>query len=314
MTIEKHISALLYRYQCVTVPGFGAFLAETVPAQLNADLHTFYPPKKSILFNANVKNNDGLLANHIALQEKISYDEAVALIDHAVSEWHTILYKGQKIELNNLGSIHSNTEGNFVFTPVNDVNYLKEAFGLSTFTSPAVKREEYKAVAEAIEEKAPVIFTTERKRNYNFLKYAAVFAFAIIVGGTGFQMYRYNKAAAETFIVQQEAQEEVQLKIQETTFFIENPFSVTLPVKKETALPKPYHIVAGAYRSHDNALTAVNQLKNKGYSKALVIQKNKFNLYPVLYQSFANHAEAVEALRRIRKSDNTEAWLLIKEL
>ena len=78
--IEKHISALLYRYQCVIVPGFGAFLTETKPASLDADTHTFYPPKKQISFNANLKNNDGLLANHIALQEKISYGEAVRKI------------------------------------------------------------------------------------------------------------------------------------------------------------------------------------------------------------------------------------------
>jgi len=35
MKIEQYISRLLYRYQCVTVPGFGAFLTEIQPAQLH---------------------------------------------------------------------------------------------------------------------------------------------------------------------------------------------------------------------------------------------------------------------------------------
>ena len=74
MLIEKHISDLLYRYQCVTVPGFGAFLTETVTAQVTVSSSSFFPPKKVISFNANVRNNDGLLANHVALQEKMSYD------------------------------------------------------------------------------------------------------------------------------------------------------------------------------------------------------------------------------------------------
>ena len=35
MKIEQYISQLLYRYQCVTVPGFGAFLTEFQSAQLD---------------------------------------------------------------------------------------------------------------------------------------------------------------------------------------------------------------------------------------------------------------------------------------
>ena len=51
MKIEQYISQLLYRYQCVTVPGFGAFLTEFQSAQLDENSHSFYPPKKMISFN-----------------------------------------------------------------------------------------------------------------------------------------------------------------------------------------------------------------------------------------------------------------------
>ena len=128
MMIEKHISALLYRYQCVSVPGFGAFLTETQPAQLNNDTFTFYPPKKLLSFNANLKNNDGLLANHIALQEKISYDQAVANISQTVEQWFEKLQNRENLTLKNLGSISYNFEGSLVFTPDTPVNYLTDAF------------------------------------------------------------------------------------------------------------------------------------------------------------------------------------------
>jgi hypothetical protein len=36
---------------------------------LKAQIH--FPPKKMISFNANLKNNDGLLANHIAQSENL---------------------------------------------------------------------------------------------------------------------------------------------------------------------------------------------------------------------------------------------------
>ena len=314
--IEKYISALLYRYQCVTVPGFGAFLAETTSAKLDTNTHTFYPPKKLISFNANLKNNDGLLGHHIALQEKISYDEAVAEISKTVNHWLSELYNNQTLVLKNLGSISSNAEGSLVFTPDTPVNYLTDSFGLSSFVSPAIrreeyKREEYKAVAEAIEEKAPVVFTPERKRNYSFLKYAAIFVVVVGAGGTGFKFYRENEVASQTLLVQQEAQEEVQQKIQEATFFIDNPFAVTLPVKEEVT-HMPYHVVAGAFRSEENAATAVELLIAKGY-KARSMEQNKFGLYPVIYGSYATHDEAQNALNKIRQQENSEAWLLIKE-
>ncbi|MFN7331701.1 MAG: SPOR domain-containing protein, partial [Flavobacterium sp.] len=87
MKIEPYIAQLLYRYQCVTVPGLGAFLTETQSAQWHGAAQTFFPPKKVISFNAYLKNNDGLLANHIAQTEKIPYEVAVNGIEHAVQEW-----------------------------------------------------------------------------------------------------------------------------------------------------------------------------------------------------------------------------------
>jgi hypothetical protein len=63
------------------VPGLGAFLTETQSAQwLRAQIH-FSHLRKMISFNTNLKNNDGLLANHIASSEKISYNYAVNAIE-----------------------------------------------------------------------------------------------------------------------------------------------------------------------------------------------------------------------------------------
>jgi nucleoid DNA-binding protein len=313
MMIEKHISALLYRFQCVTVPGFGAFLTETQPAQLNDDTHTFYPPKKLISFNANLKNNDGLLANHIALQEKISYDQAVANIGQVTEMWYARLQSRETLALKNLGLMAYNTEGSLVFTPDTPINYLTDAFGLSAIISPAVKREHYKLQAEALEEKAPVIFTPERKRDYSYLKYAAVFALLSGVGGTGFKVYRDREIDAQTLLVEQSVQEKVNNRIQQATFFIDNPLPAVKLSLKEDSRTYPYHVVAGAFRSEANAIKAMNQLIAKGF-KARKLDKNRFGLYPVLYGSFATYAEAHENMITIHKANDREAWLLVKEL
>jgi ribosomal protein S25 len=313
MKMEKHISALLYRYQCVTVPGFGAFLTEIRPAQIDAGSNTFYPPKKLISFNANLKNNDGLLANHIALQEKISYEQAVSNIEYEVYSWFAALQAKESLKMENLGEMAYNSEGSLVFTPDTPVNYLTDAFGLSTIVSPAIKREEYRLQAEALEEKAPIVFTPERRRNYTYLKYAAVVAVALFAGSAGFKVYRDKEVSVQTLLVRQSVEEKVQNRIQEATFFIENPLpAVKLSVKEERTI-LPYHVVAGAFRSEANAKKALRQLTRKGFN-ARVLEKNRFGLYPVLYGSYPTYDEAQKNVNLIHRTHNKEAWLLIKEL
>jgi hypothetical protein len=313
MQIEKHISDLLYRYQCVTVPGFGAFLTETVSAHVTGSASSFFPPKKVVSFNANVKNNDGLLANHVALQEKMSYELAVIKIGDVVNEWTYLLQNRNRVVLKNIGEISVNNEMNWVFEPANTVNYLTDSFGLSSFVSPEITREVLKQEVEALEEKAPIIFTPERKKDYSYLKYAAVFVTMLGAGGIGYKTYYDQQIETKTLAVQKNVQEKVQQQIQEATFVISAPveaveLSVTAPIEEKM----PYHLVAGAYRSEVNANKAIAELKAAGFENAKMLPMNKHNLYPVVYGSFKNLNDAQTERKNIQKSHNAEAWLLIE--
>ncbi len=313
MQIEKHISDLLYRYQCVTVPGFGAFLTETVSAHVTGSASSFFPPKKVVSFNANVKNNDGLLANHVALQEKMSYELAVIKIGDVVNEWTYLLQNRNRVVLKNIGEISVNNEMNWVFEPANTVNYLTDSFGLTPFVSPEITREVLKQEVEALEEKAPIIFTPERKKDYSYLKYAAVFVVMLGAGGFGYKTYYDQQIETKTLAVQKKVQEKVQQQIQQATFVISTPveaveLSVAAPVEEKM----PYHLVAGAYRSEVNANKAIAELKAAGFENAKMLPINKHNLYPVVYGSFKNLNEAQTERKNIQKSHNAEAWLLIE--
>jgi len=313
MQIEKHISDLLYRYQCVTVPGFGAFLTETVSAHVTGSASSFFPPKKVVSFNANVKNNDGLLANHVALQEKMSYELAVIKIGDVVNEWTYLLQNHNRVVLKNIGEISVNNEMNWVFEPANTVNYLTDSFGLTPFVSPEITREILKQEVEALEEKAPIIFTPERKKDYSYLKYAAVFVVMLGAGGFGYKTYYDQQIETKTLAVQKKVQEKVQQQIQQATFVISTPIeafelSVAAPVEEKM----PYHLVAGAYRNEVNANKAIAELKAAGFENAKMLPMNKHNLYPVVYGSFKNLNEAQTERKNIQKSHNAEAWLLIE--
>ena len=78
--IEPYISELLYLHDCVIIPNFGGFVGNKKSAVLNKNTHTVLPPSKEILFNKNLKVNDGLLISHLANKEKISNDQAKILI------------------------------------------------------------------------------------------------------------------------------------------------------------------------------------------------------------------------------------------
>lgn len=311
MNIEPYIAQLLYRYQCVTVPGFGAFLTEIQSAQLIESSNSFFPPKKMISFNAYLKNNDGLLANHIAQAEKTSYEYAISAIQYEVFNWKKALQENGLFAIKNVGNFSLNADKNLIFTPYDQTNYLTNSFGLSTFVSPMVKRELFEQKIEALEEDEVIIFTPERRSTSVYLKYAAIFVLGLgLTGAIAYPIYQ-QQIANETILVESAVQKQVQNKIQEATFFIKNPIpAVTLTVKEEKM---SYHIMAGAFREERNAQKAFERLSDQGY-KARRIPQNKYGLFPVLYGSYATFPEAEKAKQEIQKTVNPDAWILIESL
>ena len=311
MNIEPYIAQLLYRYQCVTVPGFGAFLTEIQSAQLIESSNSFFPPKKMISFNGYLKNNDGLLANHIAQSEKTSYEYAVSAIQYEVFVWKKALQENGLFSIKNVGDFSLNADKNLIFNPSDQTNFLTNSFGLNAFVSPIVKRELFEQKIEALEENETIVFVRETRKTSSYLKYAAIFVLGLAVAGSvGYPMYQ-DQITSDTIIVESAVQKQVQNKIQEATFFIKSPIpAVTLSVKEAKL---SYHIMAGAFREEENAQKTFEKLSELGY-KARRIPQNKYGLFPVLYGSYATYAEAEKAKQEIQKNDNPDAWMLIESL
>lgn len=300
MTLTSYINDLLYRYDCVIIPNFGGFVTNAISAKVNHFSHTFYPPTKQITFNAHLKNNDGLLANHIASSENISFEEATEKISIVVEGWNTQL-KTESVVIGKVGSLSLNKENQLIFEPNSESNYLIETFGMSALSSPAVKRLEYQNQAAKL---TPVA----SKKSSSFLKYAATAAILLTVGAIGWNAIQNNQLK-ENYAKQQL---DVEKKIQSATFVIGDPLpTIQLNVAKET--PKNFHIVAGAFEFPENAEKKLRQLKAKGF-KAEIIGLNKWGLTQVTYSSFETRTEAYKNLKNIRYNHSEDAWLLIKKL
>ncbi|UZO81656.1 SPOR domain-containing protein [Aquimarina sp. ERC-38] len=325
-----YLKDLLYRYDCVILPGFGAFLSQRKPAFIQENSQHFYPPSKVISFNEQLQHNDGLLANYIASVEKCSFKEAVDKIEIYVTNLKNSLYN-QEVYLKNIGAFFTSGEGRLQFKPDSQTNFLPEAFGLSSITTPAVilqapEREVLKEQVEVLEEKTPIAFTPEKRKERNYSRYAATAA--IIIGITGLLSYtgiqwRNSQVADANFMTRTEVAKDMDHLIQEATFEISNPLpAINLAVanlkekkttESSTVYGYKYHIVAGAFRIKENAINRKEHLQANGY-QARLIGKNKYGLHQVVYNSYATRYEALQALKNIKHSENRRAWLLIASI
>ena len=306
--MTHHISALLYRYQCVIIPGFGAFITEIQSSFYDAEKQLFFPPQKRISFNKNIINNDGLLMNHIALEENLSHEQAINRIVDTVEDWNNTLQSFGELDLDSVGFFQLNEEKNLVFEPIKNQNYLATSFGLSSVGVNAIERETSNNVV-----KLHSSTTVKNKTKYNFFKYASVVVLTLGIGSVLVQNGYTAYVNDQTLSIENNVQNEIQNKLQQATFIIEPSIdAISLPVESIKEEVLNYHIVASAFRSEENATLEVQKLKAKGYENASFLEKNKYGMYPVLYGSFATHDQAKESLRKIHNTVNREAWIFIK--
>ena len=313
MVLERYISDLLYRYNCVVVPGFGGFLSQYKSSVHNIQSHSFSPPSKSLSFNKQLSSNDGLLVSYMAEVEKCTYEEMLEKVTTVVDTWKHTLDQGNRLTLENLGDLKSNKDGRILFQPSYQLNHLTSSFGLSSFVSTPIAREVLKKEVLAMEEKVPFIITPERrKENFlrPYLKYAAIFLLALSTGLTGYRLY--NEGLNQRQLVVEKAQEKVAKSIQEATFFDTAPLelpTLTLKVVSEKPQLGIHHIVAGAFRYKANADKKIRLLKRRGFD-ARYLGTNNHGLHMVTYSSHSDVDEALQNLRSIKNTQSQDAWLL----
>lgn len=307
MELSNYINDLLYRYDCVIVPNFGGFITNKISATLNTSTHAFCPPTKQIGFNANLKHNDGLLANYIAATEDFSFEEANNFIAKGILIWLTEL-KQNAIEIGIIGKMTLNAEKQLIFEPNKDTNFLRESFGLSDVIVSEKERYQEKVI--------PIVTEVEVKEEVksntgisSVVKIAAAAAILLTLG-LGYQQYDTVQEKNKLIVAQQQ---NIEKKIQEATFVIDNPLpTINLNVAVAKTSAKQFHIIAGAFGLMENANKKVKQLQQKGY-QANVLGTNKWGLTQVSFESFETKQEATRALRKIKQNGFKEAWLLVKK-
>ena len=139
-TLDKHICELLYEHDCVIVPSLGGFLASNVQAKLNPGQHSILPPRRKIAFNIYLRQNDGLLANHLVEYERLTYPEAIRRIEEYVQDCFSKLDLHRKVIVERVGTIYYDREKHLLFEPFRQTQFRKDSYGLSSVQFLPVER------------------------------------------------------------------------------------------------------------------------------------------------------------------------------
>jgi len=139
--LERHIEILLLDNDCVIVPNLGGFMAHHVEARYDEGDGLFLPPLRTLGFNPQLRLNDSLLAQSYVEAYDISYPEALRRIEGEVEELRQHLDNEGSYELNDIGTLSLNDEGNIVFEPCEAGILTPSLYGLSSYEVAASLRQ-----------------------------------------------------------------------------------------------------------------------------------------------------------------------------
>ena len=323
MQFENLIKDLLYSNDCVVLPGLGGFIAKYKGASLNSSLHTIHPPQKTIGFNPQIKENDGLLVSAFCALSNCSYSEGKIELDAWVKEQSNTLVRGEKISWKGIGILFQDRLGKIQFIPDSKANFSLESFGLEKIILVPVERK----IEEPVTAEVSVLEKRAEQGSKWIWKAAAVLALPILgvgifalshkIESTDWQYASFklfgNKSRVASYtptdtrtIPTYTVKEETELVSTQEEIISTSPIKAEEPEVTATN-HKKYEIIVGAFGVSENAKRMVRELKKKGYNAFLAGKKG--NLQMVAAASDSNYAAILQTLDKIKSEVNPSAWL-----
>lgn len=323
--INKHISDLLCEHNCVIIPDFGGFVANYESAFIDSRTNHMFAPKKSIVFNRSLKNNDGLLVNEIAVGEGLTFKQAKKELDKYVLNLNESLSLHKKVFIDEVGTLLLTSDEKVLFVQSNSRNHLLDSYGFTTIQYPAIQRT---SVQERFEEKIKHIDKAHLPSNKKpWLKAAAVLIPLLMVSALGISNKDKIHSVYANLSPFGSSSSSTVVEAVETATTHLSPFDVESPTNNieeailsfyeaknnmttvvENEVPKHF-IIAGAFSSERNANKMISKLQKSNFTSSKIVGKSKSGLYRVSYDGFVNSSDAILALRQIKKT-NPSAWLL----
>ncbi len=301
--ITAFIRDLLLEHDCVIIPGFGGFIGNYMPASIEKSSSTFYPPLKQISFNRNLNSNDGLLIGKVSSSLGVNYGDARNIVSEYVDDLKRKLSGGTSVTFDQIGTFTLNSEGNPLFEPDRSSNFLLSSYGLDSFhRSPVEQKHSAMRIGKTREEKINRSASLRR-----VMWRAAVvipLATALVFVPLKYDLFKGKvEQSSMNPLLSAQLDENIKANSEEKTSYTQSftarpdESAVAEPGKEtEIAIAEPvvegvFKVIAGSFRSEDNALRLSEKLVKQGYNPELRLLSNGF--YRVAMREFNEYSKAI---------------------
>lgn len=331
-SLPRHIEILLLDHNCVIVPQLGGFVAQTLPARRIPDEQTMLPAYRTVGFNAQLRMNDGLLAESYMKVMGIGYGEAMAAISNDVLRLKEQLYREGRCELGGVGCLYQKVDGGYEFEPLLSGITSPALYGLDAFTLNCAMETDTKASDTKVATTAPTKEGKDTKHytirlNKEVVNYVAA-ALVALVFYLAWALPGHHadrpEAAGQAAVMSTSAHTYNATKDNASPAAkLEAPANPVAPSQTNVLVaPKPaltrenennatagqYALVMATAVTPQGAQDLVAKLTHDGYKEARTVRNGKF--LQVVCGSFATEAEARERLAALRGVDYfKDSWV-----
>lgn len=312
MNIGLYISELLQDHEYVILPGVGAFFSHYRPSVVDEEKGIVHPPSRGITFSPELRNNDGLLLNHLAHREGLTAPVAHGLLENLKDELHYRLDHGETIVLENLGTL-SRMEGSFRFVAGSGSEFLPDAFGMKSIQLKKVegttdKQDNSAKGSSTSSNMTPVRKSSGRKKHLLWLLIIPVAGLAVFALSGIRESETSTSKTMKEMPVQPIIPEPV---IQQVDSVAADSLQVSPePPAPEAVHPVPglYYVIGGSFKDRENADKYCRQAISKGYDPLYLGEIGNFHM--VAIGNYNTESEAVSHQNRIFRQDSTEGvWI-----
>ncbi|GHV20906.1 cell division protein [Bacteroidia bacterium] len=321
-----HLAYLLTKYECVTLPGFGAFVVQPVSHSETKVSGMFPALAYSLSFNSGLSHNDGLLVSSICKEQQIPYNEANLRVGRFVDELFRILQLQKEVFVPGVGSLQM-IEGRISFSPAEFLTCNAINYGLSDFHMPLLS--ELMRASERVGDGSvvvrDVVWVPLNRRIFKTVTTVAATALLLLAFSTPLRNYQpeVQNAAVVSLRnainknsglsgdeVSQSVPGGAELGVQDATS--EVPVLEVIRSESESKILQParaYFIIVGSLPGLQSAQSQLKLVRND-FSRADIIGNGE--RYRIYIEKFSDKEEAEIYLGNFRDThpNYKNAWLL----
>jgi len=345
-SVPFHIAYLLTRYECVIVPGLGAFVVFSSNIEKANREALLLPPENFLGFNPEIRHNDGLLANSIAKENVFSFNEANLLIAQYVTTVFHTLDMGKKVKIPGVGTLYSNNNKR-LFQPDSNLSCNALYYGFSGFTFPYLNNLHGQSSVPEKKNKDIVLIPVNRRLVTYFVSVAAAVIAMCIIPTPLNNSSRFSPANTQQAGIILFSKKKQPIDVAATTPVSESDIlmptdslSTRQPIdshltqqkntpstapskvleisqpqvkisKKATAVPTPrYYIVIASLTNESSAKITLTKIQSTNFKNAEILYSDE--RYRIYTNCFDDETEANRFLIQFKKDNKAyrDAWIL----